>query len=441
MTLQRTPPAAWPRPDPPPAVVRLVEALEGAGHETWCVGGGVRDAMLSHPSQDWDLATAATPAEVQRIFRRVVPVGIEHGTVGVLDTEGRLHEVTTFRRDVRTDGRHAEVAFGVSLDDDLARRDFTINAIAWHPLRLELRDPFDGAGDLARGVLRAVGDPTQRMREDRLRALRAIRFASRYGFSVDPATWAAVRESAPALTRLSMERVRQELEKTMEQVTHPGDALERWRDAGALQVLLPSLAAAPAHALRAADALGRPGLPGRPGRRLNRFSAVFAELGSPEAERAARHLRMSNADVSWIGAMARGWKDHGTSLGADLCQEGATDAGLRRLAAAMGRTRVLPFLRVCAGLWGAIRRLGEGGADPAAVRRTYRRVAAVAWRDPIELADLAVDGEDLQAAGVPAGPAIGHVLRGLLAVVLEDPTRNTREHLLAAVPGVRGAAG
>ena len=150
---------------------------------------------------------------------------------------------------------------------------------------------------------------------------------------------------------------------------------------------------------------------------------------------------MSNADVSWIGAMARGWKEHGTWLGADLCREGASDAGLRRLAAAMGRTRVLPFLRVCSGLWEAIRGLGGAVPGAEAVRRTYRRLAVVAWRDPIELADLAVDGEDLQAAGVPAGPAIGHVLRGLLAVVLEDPTRNTREHLLAAVPGVRGAAG
>ena len=420
----------------PPAVVALVETLERAGHETWCVGGAVRDALLGTPSMDWDLATSATPAEVQRCFRRVVPVGIEHGTVGVLDRDGRLHEVTTFRQDVRTDGRHAEVAFGVSLDEDLARRDFTINAIAWHPGRREVRDPFGGQGDLARGILRAVGEPAQRMREDRLRALRAIRFASRYGLTIDAATWTAVRESAPALTRLSMERVRQELEKTMEQVERPSDALERWRESGALAVLLPGLAAAPAHALRAADALPRPGLAGRPGRRINRFAAVFAELGAAEAERTARHLRMSNADASWIASMARAWGEHGAGLARDMTRGGPADAALRHLAASTGRTRVLPFLRVCSGLWRALG--AQGGAVPGrrAVAATYWRLARIAWRDPIEVADLAIDGEDLRQAGVPGGPAMGRALRGLLTWVLDDPARNTREALLAAVPGV-----
>jgi hypothetical protein len=381
---------------------------------------------------------------VQRLFRRVIPVGVEHGTVGVIDRDGRLHEVTTFRRDVRTDGRHAVVEFGVSLDDDLARRDFTINAIAWHPARRELRDPFGGRRDLAAGVLRAVGEPAARMREDRLRALRAIRFASRYGLTIDPATWTAVRESAPALTRLSMERVRQELEKTMEQVARPSQALQRWKDAGALATLLPALEAAPPHALRAADALGRPGLPGRPGRRLTRLSAVLAATGAAEAERTARQLRMSNADVAWIAAMARGWVEHGEGLAEVMTDVAAdhpdgrrtADAHFRHVAASLGRTRVLPFLRVCSGLWAALGALGAPAPSPAAVRRAYRRMAAVAWRDPIDLGDLALDGEDLRQAGVPPGPAMGQVLRGLLAQVLDDPARNTREALLAALPGV-----
>src|SRR5690606_4324055 len=139
------------------------ETLEDAGHATWCVGGAVRDALLGIPHLDWDLATAATPREVQRLFRRTVPVGIEFGTVGVLDGAGRLHEVTTFRRDVRTDGRHAVVEFGASLDEDLARRDLTINAIAYSPSRRVLHDPFGGRDDLANRVVRAVGDPEARM--------------------------------------------------------------------------------------------------------------------------------------------------------------------------------------------------------------------------------------------------------------------------------------
>ncbi|MFN9903799.1 MAG: polynucleotide adenylyltransferase, partial [bacterium] len=145
------------------------------------MGGAVRDALLGLAHLDWDLATSATPAEVRRLFRRTVPVGIEFGTIGVLDHEGHLHEVTTFRHDVRTDGRHAVVEFGASLDEDLARRDFTINAIAYDPLTGRLHDPFDGRGDLARGLVTAVGAPDARMTEDRLRALRAFRFAARFG--------------------------------------------------------------------------------------------------------------------------------------------------------------------------------------------------------------------------------------------------------------------
>src|SRR5215217_32890 len=202
---------------PPDAIVDLALTLERAGYETWCVGGAVRDALLGHAGLDWDLATAARPEEVRRLFRHTVPVGIQFGTVGVLDRDRRMHEVTTFRRDVKTDGRHAVVEFGASLEEDLARRDFTINAIAYRPKTEEIRDPFEGRADIEAKIVRAVGDAEQRMREDRLRALRAIRFASRYSFAIEPSTLSAIRASAAHLTRLSHERVQQELVKTMEQ--------------------------------------------------------------------------------------------------------------------------------------------------------------------------------------------------------------------------------
>src|SRR3982751_1453350 len=157
----------------PRAVQVIAERLDRAGFETWCVGGAVRDAMLGHPHLDWDLATAATPQQIQNVFRRTVPVGIDFGTVGVLDDAGVMHEVTTFRRDVDTDGRHAVVEFGASLDDDLARRDLTMNAIAWSPRRQVLHDPFGGQADIRAKLVRAVGVPAERMAEDRLRALRA----------------------------------------------------------------------------------------------------------------------------------------------------------------------------------------------------------------------------------------------------------------------------
>ena len=222
--------------NPPPAVRKIVKRLEDAGFETWCVGGAVRDALLGHPHLDWDLATRATPQEVRKLFKSTVPVGIDFGTIGVLDENKIMHEVTTFRRDVQTDGRHAVVEFGASLDDDLARRDYTINAIAYSPSRDEIRDPYKGQQDLEGRLIRAVGDARERMREDRLRALRAIRFASRFGFDIERDTYDAIVESAPELTRLSAERVKQEIEKTMDQVKFPSKAFAMWRDTGAFQI-------------------------------------------------------------------------------------------------------------------------------------------------------------------------------------------------------------
>src|ERR1051326_1489556 len=163
------------------------------------------------------MVTLRRPPRVVEIAERLHPGGHDAwGTVGGVDRDGRMHEVTTFRRDVKTDGRHAEVQFGASLDEDLSRRDFTINAIAYSPATRELRDPFGGQQDLDRRVVRAVGDPDARMREDRLRALRAIRFSARFEFDIDAATLEAIARSAPHMGRLSAERVKQELEKTLE---------------------------------------------------------------------------------------------------------------------------------------------------------------------------------------------------------------------------------
>src|SRR4051812_1957661 len=182
---------------PTRSVLDIAARLEAAGFEAWCVGGAIRDALLGGDPLDWDLASPAHPEEVQALFgrKRTIPVGIEFGTVSVLDPAGVAHEITTFRRDVKTDGRHAVVEFGASLEDDLARRDFTINAIAFRPATGVLSDPFGGRADLAARLVRAVGDPDARMREDRLRALRAIRFASRYDFAIDPATRTAIQRS------------------------------------------------------------------------------------------------------------------------------------------------------------------------------------------------------------------------------------------------------
>jgi tRNA nucleotidyltransferase (CCA-adding enzyme) len=402
------------------------------------VGGAIRDALLGGRPLDWDLATSARPEEVRELFgrRRTIPVGIEFGTVAVLDEDGVPHEITTFRHDVKTDGRHAEVEFGASLDEDLARRDFTINAIAYRPRTKELRDPYHGESDLRAGIVRAVGDAEQRMKEDRLRALRAIRFASRYEFSIEPATMAAIRASAPHLTRLSAERVQQELVKTMEQVRRPGDALRLWRDAGALAVLVPSLAQLSDLALATLDELPRASDGGRtlPQRTSNRLAALFLDATPVAARAAMTALRFSKHEISWVATMTERWTTVGQSIAASLIADEVTDTHVRRWLALLGRTHAGGFLRVARARWCAQQRAGSIAPGAAAVRSLHRRMRASLYRDPIELADLRVGGDDLRRAGIPAGPIYAKILHALLERVLENPAHNTPEALLAELP-------
>lgn len=424
------PPDSDARLDPPHSVREIARKLERAGFETWCVGGAVRDALLGRRHLDWDLATAATPQQVQRLFRRTIPVGVQFGTVGVLDKKGVMHEVTTFRRDVRTDGRHAVVEFGASLDEDLARRDFTINAIAYSPASRVLHDPFGGRADLQAGVVRAVGTPDERMREDRLRALRAIRFAARFDFEIEPVTWQAIVESAPHLGRLSAERIRQELEKTMEQVNRPSRALEMWRSGGALATLIPDLANAAPVAFVTIDYLPRPQLRGRPQRLINRIAALFLDAGPRVAERTLRQLRFSNQQIAWSAALIQGWQRIGGAVQAALQRGSSGPRELREWVALVGRLRAPSVMRLAHARFSAEHALGIGEADLAMLRTLHRRMLGVAFRDPVELGDLAADGDDLRALGIPAGPYLGRTLAELLRWVLEDPARNTREQLL-----------
>jgi tRNA nucleotidyltransferase (CCA-adding enzyme) len=435
--------SAVPFVNPPPAVREIAARLEAAGHETWCVGGAVRDALLGQNDLDWDLATAATPAAVKRLFVRTVPVGIEHGTIGVFGTDARLYEVTTFRADVETDGRHAVVRFGVTLEEDLARRDFTINAIAWSSSRHEVRDPFGGRDDLEARVVRAVGDAAGRMAEDRLRALRAIRFASRFNFTIDSATWRAICDSAPMLTRLSVERVLQEWTKTLEQVRCPSRAFALWREAGALTVLTPALAMVPTEFFVAIDHVPPAGASRRPERAslraLTRLSLPFMALGKAGARDALAQLRASNNDAAFASAVAESWESCGAQLEAVSAGSALDDAALRRIVARIGRMRVHGTLRAFAALWAARRAADLAAPSQYAAMRLTRRLLRIAFRDPIALGDLAVTGDDLREAGILPGPALGRILQQLLERVLDDPALNTRETMLAlALQTLRG---
>ena len=435
------------RLSPPRSIREICSTLERAGHEAWCVGGAVRDALLGIPTLDWDIATSAHPEQVQKLFRRTIPVGIQFGTVGVLDRDGVLHEVTTFRHDVETDGRHAVVRYGASLDEDLARRDFTMNAIAVHAERLEVRDPFGGRADLEQGIVRCVGEASERMREDRLRALRALRFAGRFGFTIESSTWQAIRESAPHLGRLSMERVKQELEKVMEQIARPSETLERYREAGILGTLIPALADAPKARFAAIDHLARPGLKGRPDRRALRLAALFVEPGVTPArdlERTLKALKYSNVEARAAVVLAEAAAE---LLPLSTATEGAlrtdartlepADATLRRFVARVGRlslagTARLRWARAAAELGPHAPEEQRRAARLAGIR-LYRRAVRVAWRDPLTIGDLAVDGDDLRGAGVAPGRAMGDTLQRLLELVLDDPAKNERETLLADI--------
>lgn len=377
--------------------------LEEAGYESWCVGGAIRDALLGGPGTDVDLATAAPPEVVRSLFRRTVPVGIEHGTVGVLDDDGVLHEVTTFRHDVVTDGRHAIVAFGASLEEDLARRDFTINAIAWHPIHHRWADPFDGRADLLAGVVRAVGDPAQRFREDRLRILRALRFAARLAFVIDPPTWEAAVAQGGDIAHLSAERVRDEWVKGLLSAADVSHLMRLWLDSGVAHTWLPELC------------LGRAmTLPPMP-REARDAALLTGYLCVPSAP-VWRRLKGSTAEIRRAEAIDRG----------PAVPASRAPAAVRRWMAQVGAAA-----DDLAALAHWHQGAGPRSHDGAAAAWTAEVAAVRARGEATSRAELAVTGNDLVDAGIAIpGPALGAALERLLELVLEDPTLNERARLL-----------
>lgn len=378
----------------PAEVLKIAQKLENAGFETWCVGGAIRDNLLGVANHDFDLTTAAPPREVQKIFKRTVPVGIDHGTVAVLDAHNQPHEVTTFRKDIQTDGRHAVVEFGVSIMDDLARRDFTINAIAYHPLRHEWRDPFQGAQDLEKKLIRSVGDPNWRFQEDYLRILRALRFSARFEFRIHARTLEAAKANVQGLAQLSAERVRDEWFKGIQTAKKVSKLVALWKDVGATRIWLPELGAGSTEQ-GAVDKLPRDPV------------LITAALAKDPASVLTR-LKCSTKEIERGRAIGH-WRDKYPDA-KDL-------VAIRRWLAALG-----PYVEDLLALLPA-----PGSLLPKAV------AAVRAANPPLALKDLAVKGDDLIAAGVRPGPEVGEALARLLDEVLEDPTRNTREYLLSRV--------
>ena len=425
----------------------LLDTLHRAGYAAYVVGGCVRDSLLGLTPHDWDLCTSALPQQGMELFgeEKCIPTGLQHGTVTVKQGGG-LYEITTFRTEgAYTDGRHPdEVHFVPDVREDLARRDFTINAMAYNA-KEGLIDPFGGQADLQSGILRAVGVPHQRFTEDALRILRLYRFAARCGFAIDPPTAQAAQELCAHLDCVSVERIEEELAKLL---SAPAPAA--YLDEKILGVVLPELspeALAAAKPVVDACPAGEQALPVR-------LAALLLSLGEDGTRRTLRRLRCSNACIEETAVLVREVvsgvpgafsSDTNRAIPSPALLPAATGSHpsgrsseklparppvslniyARRL---LGKYNLCTVQRLAA-LGTALQ--PEHAADFAALSELAERLDAdgVCCR----VSQLAVNGRDLMAAGIPAGPGIRKVLETLLDGVIREEYPNERQALLAAV--------
>ena len=445
-----------------PGAALLLDALHGAGHAAYAVGGCVRDSLLGLAPHDWDLCTSARPEQVMELFgeEKCIPTGLQHGTVTVKQG-GRLYETTTFRTEgAYSDGRHPDaVCFVPDVREDLARRDFTINAMAYSAEE-GLIDPFGGRDDLAAHLVRAVGEPERRFEEDALRILRLYRFAARFGFAIDPATGAAARALGPHLDCVSAERIQEELLKLLA-APRPGSYLEP----AVLAVILPELEPEKqperfAELCRTIDRI-EPTAENVPAR----LAALLWPLGEAGARKALRKLKCSNALTDEVTALEReagggagsfllprsrdrwaGSSSEDRPLGWDPAAAGSRAGdGMARTVSEeeapgtpgsdqtlmakrlLGRYE-LPTIQRLTALCSA-RHPEQTGAF-AALRAEAERLTAE--NACCRVSQLAVNGRDLMAAGVRPGPGLRQVLNALLETVITGQTPNEKDALLAA---------
>lgn len=436
----------------PPDVEKVVDRLIDAGHDAYVVGGAVRDALLGvDPHGTWDLTTSATPEEIQKLFTRSL-YNNRFGTVVVRSGDHEV-EVTTYRTEVGyTDHRRPDsVAFTPSLEEDLARRDFTINAMAWRPPRngrpSVLVDRFGGRADLEAHLLRAVGDANERFREDALRMLRAVRFATLLDMRIEPATADAIRRNADRTASLSGERIQQEIVKML-WAPRPSAAFEMLSDLGVLAVICPELEECKGtpqekataenvfqHSLATLDAAANATPPGD---LVLRLAGLFHDIGKPETFADGHFHQHEFVGEAKARAILRRWKfDKDTvSEVAHLIrhhmfwyQTEWTGSAVRRFIRKVGLDDI-------PGLF-ALRRadnIGSGARSPRmyALDSLWQRVEEeIHAASAFSTRDLAIDGNDImEALGLRPGREVGRILNALFERVTDDPTLNTREALL-----------
>ena len=434
-----------------PATQRVLTTIESAGFQAWLVGGCVRDALLGRKAPDVDIATDATWQQVrdtcQAADMKVHETGTQHGTVTVV-ADGERFEVTTFRIDgTYSDARHPDsVSFASTIEEDLARRDFTINAMAWHPQR-GLCDPYGGQTDLAAGVIRAVGEPTQRFAEDALRILRGVRFASQLGFHVEPRTLEGMNAHAQTLTSISAERVKAELDALL-LGQHVRSALLGY--ARIIDAVLPELSPmrgfdqlTPYHIYDVMEHTAYVVQYSSP-QLLCRWSALFHDMGKPDvfftdekgqghfyghakkgvplAEQALSRLKASSAFIEEVALLVR---YHDTVI---KPEPAPVKRMLRRLGGNVDTMRALCDLKRADSLAHAPEH--QSGVTIANQLEACLDGILEA-QDAFTIAQLAIDGNDVLAAGVPAGPQVGQVLEEVLEAVIDEQLPNDRDVLLA----------
>lgn len=430
----------------PEKVHKIIDTLEEAGFEAYAVGGCVRDSILGRDPDDWDITTSAKPEEMKRLFPRTVDTGIKHGTVTAL-LGGEGFEVTTYRIDgTYEDGRHpSEVTFTANLKEDLLRRDFTINAMAYNE-RSGLVDLYGGLADIDKQVIRCVGDAVERFEEDALRMLRAVRFSAQLGYRIDEATGEAIKALAPNLQKISAERIRVELVKLVTS-PHP-DYLRTAYELGITAQVLPEFDLCMEtpqrhkhHCYDVGEHILHSMLGVEPDKVL-RLGMLFHDIGKPQTltvdpdgtthnkrhpfegekitRKVMRRLKFDNDTTDKVTKLVL-YHDY------DIAP---TEAGVRRAVNRIGED-IFPMIFT-------VRRADiaaqsdymreEKLAKVAYIEKLYREV--LARRDAVTLKDLAISGSDLIAMGMPSGRQIGETLSALLERVLDDPSLNTREILL-----------
>ena len=442
----------------PEKVAHIIHTIQEAGYEAYAVGGCVRDSILGRTPDDWDITTSARPQEVKALFGRTVDTGLQHGTVTVLmGREG--FEVTTYRIDgTYEDGRHpSQVTFTASLREDLRRRDFTINAMAYSE-ETGLVDIFGGMEDIRAGVIRCVGDAGERFGEDALRIMRAVRFSAQLGYRIDEGTKSAIRRLAPSLRRISAERIRTELVKLLTSA-HPDELRTAW-ELGVTEVILPEFDRTmdcqqrnPHHCYTVGEHILHSLLQTAPDRVL-RMTMLLHDIGKPQtmtedadgvrhfhgharvseemAGQILRRLKFDNDTIDKVCRLLR-YHDYGNGCMPD-------GRSVRRAVNRVGED-IFPMLL-------AVKRADlEAQSD---YQRQEKREILEAWergyqevmerRDCVSLKNLAVTGRDLIDVGMQPGKQMGKTLEEMLEIVLENPACNTREYLLCWLKDRGGAA-